>query len=148
MPQITGFKTKIHNVTIKNQPAPNKGGIIDGSSTQSVGVKVHLDITPKVDGVAAGGEDEFVRSLKKADGSPAIDLRWTVDGKMAWNSQDIADPFELGSYDDADNGCTPTFVQRTAVGGGRHEVKVWPLIAAADNGGLEVVGEPVTWYCD
>ena len=148
MAQITAIKGKIHNVTQKNQPARNKAGIIDGTSTQSVGVKVHLDFTPSVDGVPADGPNDFVRSLKKGDGSPAFDLRWTVDGKMAWNSQEMEDPFELGSYDDADNGCTPTFVQRTPVGGGRHEVKVWMLIAAEDNDGLAVESKPVSWHCD
>lgn len=145
---VDAFKTKIHNATIKNHPAPNKAGIVDGTSTQSVGVKVHLDTTPGFKGVWYPGQDGTVRSLKKADGSPAIDWRWTVNGKMAWNSAEIADPFELGSYDDADNGCTPTFVQRTQVGPGRNEVRAWPLIHAEDNGGVEVQGEPVVWTCD
>lgn len=145
---IDKIKTAITNVSEKNHEPKNKAAIMNGSGTQSLNQKVHVNATPGLGGKWYPGKDETVRSLKKADGSPAIDWRWTVDGKMAWNSTEMEDPFELGSYDDADNGCTPAFNLRTQVGEGRHEVKAWPLIAAEDNGGVEVIGEVVTWYCD
>lgn len=150
--QITKFETKITNWTENGQPAGDVKSLSEkGGGTQLVKQKVHVDTSPFVDGKKAPGGDPFVRSLKKADGSPAIDWRWTVDGKMAWNSQDVEDPFEFGSYNDADNGCTPALNLQNQFGSGRFLVKLWPLIAAEDNGGLAVSGENdafVSWYID
>jgi hypothetical protein len=151
MNAITGWKSGITNVSQGNQDAGNKSAVMNGSGTQSVGQKVHLNATPLVNGKPAPGKDPFVRSLKKADGSPAIDWRWTVDGKMAWNSQEVEDPFEWGSYDDEDNGCTPAPKLVKQFGPGRHEVKAWPLIAAEDNPSGEAVSgeaDPIVWYID
>lgn len=146
---ITEFKrTKIHNVTQNNQPAPNKQEIINGTSTQSVGQKVHLDTTPSLSGKDYPGGSEEVRSWVKEDGtSPIIEWRWYVDGKEASNSAQMPDPFHLGSYED-DGGCTPTLKLTEQVGPGRHEVRAQPFVHGQYNGGVGVVGPAVIWYCD
>ena len=81
--------------------------------------------------------------MKKKDGAPAFDPRWTYDGKMNWNSTDEEDRFELQSYDDHDNGLTPTYHFLRAEPG-RHKFEFWQTLAAEDNGGRAVVGQLAT----
>ncbi len=131
-------RTKVAHMSLQGQAYT--------ADTVAVGVKVHLDTTPALNGVEYPGYSEVVRSWKKEDGtSPRIEWRWGSGQKEFSNSGN--DPFHLGSYED-DGGCTPALRLTRQLGDGRTEVWAEPFIRAEYNGGLEVVGRRVTFYCD
>jgi len=134
----------------------------DGSAAQ-VGDRIHFDITPfDKNGVEIGpGDPRIAQFLKKVGdiGAPALDLRWGYrdrDGKfvMCWNSTDREDPWALQSYNapgkgrDNDNGFTPVLQVESPLGPGVFHPVLWPVVNAADNGGLALSGPEISWLND
>jgi len=142
------LKLKIHNVSYQGNSDKQSQEVKDGTGTQFVNQKVHLDCTPVLKGKEYPGNSPEGFNFRKEDGtSPVLEYRWFVDGKEASNSAEMNDPFRLGSYED-DGGCTPTLKLAEAVGAGRHKVDCYAFIAPQYNGGKEVKSNTVTWYCD
>lgn len=135
----------------------------DDGSPAMVGDRVHFNITPyDKDGKEIGPGDPRIASFLKKEGdvgAPALDLRWgyyEADGKfvMCWNSTDREDPWALQSYNapgkgkDTDNGFTPVLQVETPIGSGVFKAVLWPVVAAADNGGLALTGPEASWSND
>lgn len=136
---ISEFKrTRVAHMSLQGQAY--------GAETAAVGVKVHLDTTPALNGVEYPGYSETVRSWKKEDGtSPIIEWRWGSGDTEFSNSG--KDPFHLGSYED-DGGCTPALRLTEQIGPGANEVWAYPYVRAEYNGGVAVEGKRVTFKCD
>jgi hypothetical protein len=123
--------------------------IIVANSGMLLKDRMHLDVTPiGADGKKISTGDSRIQALRKHDGSPAIDWRWKVNGKMNWNSAEEEDHFNWESYDDADVGCTPVMRLEKLFGYGLGKVEVWPLIEAQYNNGLAVEGPHAFFYID
>ena len=117
-----------------------------GQDAQRMDERVHFDFTP-LDSEGNEIPREIVRKLRRPNGAPCLDLRWTRAEKLNWNSNDEADHFGLESYNDADVGFTPVLVLNTPESG-RFKCELWAFIPAEYNGGLEVVSNKIVWYCD
>lgn len=115
---------------------------------QMKGERMHVDCTPfDMNGNPFPGGSQIVRRLIREDGhSPCLDYRWWVDGKLAWNSQEMEDPFHLESYEDADVGFTPVFKLETPAPG-RRLVTLQAFLPAEYNGGFEV-SDKTSWAID
>jgi len=144
------LKLKISHVSYQNQDSGAQGQAVkDGTGTQFVNQKVHLDCTPSLKGKEYPGNSPEGFHFVKEDGhSPVLEYQWWVDGKEASNSAEMPDPFNLGSYEDQDTGCTPAMKLLEAVGSSRHKVEMQGFIRAEYNGGKEVRSNKVSWYCD
>lgn len=145
--RLDSLKLKIHNVTENNVQVKNVAEIKNQTATLAVGQKVHFDCTPSLNGVEYPGQSEEVRSWKKEDGtSPIVEYRWFAAERELSNSGN--DPFHLGSYEDNDNGFTPTLKLTEQIGPGSNVVKMYAFVDGKYNDGVYVESEPVYFRAD
>lgn len=158
MSQVCFGLKNLHMVDVREPDqsvARNSAAIKVGESTQSVKQKARFDVSPVLaDGSVAGKDDPVVNGPsfhKQDDGnngkSPIIEYVWTVDGKIATSSQEMEDPFHLGSYED-NGGCTPTLKLVNQVGEGRHLVVLYAYTRPEYNGGVRIESNRISWYID
>lgn len=121
----------------------------NGPGALMVGQRMHINITPY---------DRAGREIRPDDprhpGIPGtreenqytMDYEWRVNGKVATNSKEISDPFELESSWD-DFGMTPTLLNSEA-GVGRQKVEFVAWIKPEYNGGAKVLTNVLVFYKD
>ena len=139
-----------------------KDGRPDDGSPVQVGDRIHLDITPfGTDGKEIGPGDPRIATLTRPGPTPAhhpkvpsLQMRWTVDGKMNFDSIDEEDHFAIQSYNapgfgrDNDNGFTPVFQLERQAGPGTRTAVFWALIEAENNGGFYVESPKISLQID